>query len=98
MLLHTLVLSPHRGSSLGAEAQREASGEECADGRHDFAGLLRFGGWVVVCCQCTELDLFAATQGLSVFTREQKHVFIQPRSIVRPFSTWRRTRPTSLNN
>jgi hypothetical protein len=33
-------------SSLGAEAQREACGEEkCAEGRHDFAGLLRFGRW-----------------------------------------------------
>ena len=34
------------GSSMSAEAQREACGEECADDRHDFAGLLRFGRWV----------------------------------------------------
>ena len=35
------------GSSLGAEAQREACGEEkCTEGRHGFAGLLRFGRWV----------------------------------------------------
>ena len=34
------------GSSLGAEAQREACEEKCAEGRHGFAGLLRFGRWV----------------------------------------------------
>ena len=37
----------HARSGLGAEAQRKACGEECADDRHGFAGLLRFGALCV---------------------------------------------------